>query len=181
MAASAVVMVLLGAECTGKTTLAAAVRDALVAQGHDAVAVWEYLREFCDAHGRTPQSGEQSGIAREQTRRIAAAAKHHAIVIADTSALMTAVYSDLVFGDASLYASALDAHQRSDLTLLAGLDLEWQADGIQRVGPESRLATDARIRAALGRLQAPYRVVRGSLDKRVQVALVALAALRPAP
>ena len=178
MAASAVVMVVLGAECTGKTTLAAAVRAELVAQGCDAVVVWEYLREFCAAHGRTPQAGEQSGIAREQTRRIAAAANNHAIVIADTSALMTAVYSDLYFGDTSLYASALVAHRHCAATVLTGLDPPWQADGIQRAGRESRIAVDARIRAALSRSQTPYRVVRGSVGERVQAAL---AALRPAP
>ena len=38
------VVALLGAESTGKTTLASALRDALVADGHDAVVVSEYLR-----------------------------------------------------------------------------------------------------------------------------------------
>jgi nicotinamide riboside kinase len=174
MAVGAVVVVLLGAECTGKSSLAAALRDALAADGQDAVVVPEYLREFCDARGRTPLVGEQSAIADVQSARIAAAAQRHAIVIADTSALMTAVYSDLYFGDTSLYASALELHQRSDVTLLTGLDLPWQADGFQRCGPRWRLAVDARLRAVLGRSAAPYSVVCGAGPERVLAALAAL-------
>jgi hypothetical protein len=48
-----------GAESTGKTSLAAALCRALAAQGHDVVQVPEYLREFCNLHGRTPLAGEQ--------------------------------------------------------------------------------------------------------------------------
>ena len=63
------------------------------------------LREFCDAHGRTPHRDEQAGIAAEQTARIAAAAARADVVVADTSAIMIAVYSEIVFGDTSLYAA----------------------------------------------------------------------------
>lgn len=174
MSSGGFVLVLLGAECTGKSTLAVGLRDALVEQGKDAVRVPEYLREFCAARGRTPQADEQVGIAREQTRRIDLARSRHAIVIADTSALMTAVYSDLFFGDGSLYAPALDAHRVCDVSLLTGMDLPWQADGIQRAGQQSRMAVDARIRDVLGRSPAPYSVVYGNRDRRVQVALAAI-------
>jgi len=174
MSGRGIVVVLLGAECTGKTSLAASLRETLAAQGQDVAVVPEYLREFCAARGRTPVAYEQAGIAREQTRRIDLARKCHAIVIADTGALMTAVYSDLFFGDASLYAPALEAHQGSEVTLLTGLDLPWQADGIQRAGQQSRMAVDARIRAALGRSQTPNSVGYGSGDQRVQMALAAI-------
>lgn len=49
-------------------------------------------------------------------------------MVADTTALMTAVYSDQVFGDVSLYRDALLEHTRYRLTLLTGLDLPWMAD-----------------------------------------------------
>ena len=64
------VIVLLGAESTGKTTLARELQAALGAHGESVALVEEYLREFCDRHGRTPRHNEQSGIAREQARRI---------------------------------------------------------------------------------------------------------------
>ena len=72
------VIALLGAESTGKTTLARAIADALAAEGRDVAVVPEYLREFCDTEQRTPRIDEQAAIAAEQTRRIAAASAQHA-------------------------------------------------------------------------------------------------------
>ncbi len=169
------VVALLGAESTGKTSLASALCDALATEGRDAVVVPEYLREFCVEHGRTPRIDEQAGIAATQTARIGAAAARHAVVIADTSALMIAVYSDQVFGDASLYASAEADHARGcDLTLLTALDLPWQADGLQRDGPHVREPVDAKVRAALQRAGLDYAVVFGTGAARLSAALGAL-------
>jgi nicotinamide riboside kinase len=169
------VIALLGAESTGKTTLARTLADTLAAEGRSVALVGEYLREFCDAQRRTPRIDEQAAIAAEQTRRIAHAATGHEIVIADTSALMIAVYSDTVFGDTSLYASAEAAHRaRCDLTLLTALDLPWQADGLQRDGPHVREPVDARVRAALERAGVPWAVVFGSGPARAEAALAAV-------
>ena len=170
----AFVVALLGAESTGKTTLALALRTALATPTCRVALVGEYLREFCDARGRTPLRDEQPHIAAEQTRRIEAAAADHDIVIADTTALMIAVYSDQVFGDTSLYAEAQAAHARCDLTLLTALDIVWQADGLQRDGPQVREPVDARVRAALGRAGAVYAVVSGSGAARSESAMASV-------
>ena len=172
--AGAFVIALLGAESTGKTTLARSLRTALASPACRVAVVGEYLREFCDARGRTPLRAEQQHIADEQTRRIEAAAADHDIVIADTTALMIAVYSDQVFGDTSLYADAQTAHARCDLTLLTALDIAWQADGLQRDGPQVREPVDARVRAALGRAGAGYAVVSGSGSARSESALASV-------
>ena len=165
------VIALLGAESTGKTTLAEAIAQALRADGHSVNGVAEYLREFCDAQQRTPRHDEQAHIAGMQTQRIAEAAREVEVVVADTTALMIAVYSEKVFGDTSLYASALEAHRAIDLTLVTALDLPWQADGLQRDGPQVREPVDAKVRAALQRAGAPYSVVFGSGAARLEAAL----------
>lgn len=176
------VVTLLGAESTGKTTLSQELAIALTAEGRSVAIVPEYLREFCIHHGRTPKLDEQRGIAREQTQRIAAAASRYDIVIADTTALMIAVYSEHVFGDTSLYAEAESAHAKCDLTLLTGLDLPWQADGLQRDGPQVRVPVDALVRAALARVGRPYSVIFGSGASRLHTALDCVQrALKPAP
>lgn len=177
----AFVVTLLGAESTGKTTLARELADTLATQGHGVAVVAEYLREFCDREQRTPRIDEQRGIAAEQTRRIAAAAAQHDIVVADTSALMIAVYSDQVFGDTSLYDEALAAHARSDLTLLTALDLPWQADGLQRDGPHVREPVDAKVRAALARVPLEWSVVFGQGGTRLAHALAAIERARQPP
>ncbi|MEO6409968.1 MAG: AAA family ATPase [Burkholderiaceae bacterium] len=170
----AFVIAIVGAESTGKTTLAAALAKALDREDRRAVRVPEYLREFCDAHSRTPRRDEQMGIAAEQTRRIGAAAAQHSIVVADTTALMTAVYSDWVFGDASLYAAALRDHLHADLTLLTGLDAAWTADGLQRDGPQVREPIDAMLRRSLDAAGVGYSVVGGVGPARTAGALRAV-------
>lgn len=170
---SGFVITLLGAESTGKTTLAHELGAQLASEGRRVAIVEEALRGFCDRHGRTPQQHEQAGIAAEQTRRIAEAAASHDIVVADTSALMIAVYSELVFGDTALYAQALAEHARADLTLVTALDLPWQADGIIRDGPHVREPVDALVRSALARAGLPFAIVFGSGAQRLANALAA--------
>ena len=180
--AEAFVIALLGAESTGKTVLAAVLAAALATPARRVAVVPEYLRQFCDTHGRTPHPDEQAHIAAEQTRRIDAAAPGHDIVVADTTALMIAVYSEHVFGDTGLYASALAAHARCDLTLLTALDLPWQADGLQRDGPHVREPVDAAVRRALGGAGLGYSVISGSGAARLDAALACVQrAMAPPP
>jgi nicotinamide riboside kinase len=172
---------LLGAESTGKTDLAHALvrrleRSGWLAPG-GALVVEEVLREFCDRHGRTPRREEQAAIAAEQTRRIRAAMARADVVVADTTALMTAVYSDFVFADRSLYAPAAMDHRDSALTLVTALDLPWQPDGLQRDGPHVRAPVDALLREALAVHGFSYGVVAGQGEARVEAAWLAVARL----
>ena len=175
----AFVVALLGAESTGKTALARELGTLLAARGEPAGVVSEYLREFCDAHGRTPLREEQAAIAAEQSRRIdVAAAGDAGVVIADTTALMIAVYSDHVFADTSLYASAEALQRGIDLTLLTALDLPWRPDGLQRDGEHVREPIDALVRAALARASVPFTAIAGSGPSRTAAALAAIDATR---
>jgi nicotinamide riboside kinase len=165
------VIALVGAESTGKSTLARELADALRADGCGVAHLDEYLRTFCDERGRTPHQDEQAAIAREQTRRIAAARNARwppvEVVVADTTALMTAVYSEWVFGDRSLYAQALADHRQADLTLLMALDLPWVADGLQRDGPQVQQPVDALLRGALLGAGIGFSVIAGQGPQRL--------------
>ncbi len=169
------IIALLGAECTGKSSLAHALAAHLQSLGRDAVAVSEYLREWCDAHQRTPLQHEQLHIASTQQARIEAAAAQHSMVIADTAALMTAVYSECVFNDVSLYPAALAQQRAVGMTLVTGLDMPWQADGIQRDGAHVRLQVDQLLRKVLDRAQIPYQMVYGLGDARLLNAMDSIA------
>ena len=163
--AAGLIVALLGAECTGKSTLA----DALARQ-FDAGLVTEYLREWCDAHGRTPLQHEQAHIAATQAARIEAAARGHALVFCDTTPLITALCSQHYFADDSLLADALAFQRRCDLTLLCAPDLPWQADGFLRDGPEVRGAFDARLRRTLREAGLPWVDVAGDAAQRLRTA-----------
>lgn len=164
---------LLGAECTGKTTLSRELAAALRSRGQSCTVVDEYLRRWCEQHGRTPRLEAQSVIATTQTLHIEQAAPGDWL-IADTTALTTAIYSDLHFGDRSLHDMALAAQRGFDLTLLLATDLPWVADGLQRDGPTRQMACDKLLREALGRNQIPYRVIYGSGPERLRNALACL-------
>ncbi len=170
---------LLGAESTGKTDLSQAIAGALRVSGLDAAVVPEVLREWCDRAGRTPRPHEQMGIAQAQAERVEAAERALApasVVVADTTPLMIAVYSDLLFDDRSLYEFAL-AHQRSyAMTLVMGLDMPWVADGLQRDGPHVRAPVDALLRNALDGAGLAYQLVYGRGSTRLHNALAALQA-----
>jgi len=167
-----VIFAIVGAESTGKTTLASGLTQALLAQGLHVGMVPEVLREFCDAQGRTPYPQEQAAIAQDQSQRIAQAARAFDVVLADTTALMTAVYSDYLFDDRSLYAPALADHARVDLTLLTALDLPWCADGLQRDGAHVREPVDGLLRQALMQARLPFAVVAGQGAHRLDQALL---------
>ncbi|MGY8903526.1 MAG: AAA family ATPase [Burkholderiales bacterium] len=177
MAAQTLKIALLGAESTGKTRLAQDLAAHFLQQGKRVQLVAEYLREWCAREGRTPRQDEQFSIAREQARRVQDAAPCD-VLIADTTALMVAVYSDYVFADTTLYPFAL-GHQRSfNLTLLTGLDLLWVFDGLQREGPQVQAPVDALLRQALVGAQLPFQVVYGQGHQRLENAFNAINAIK---
>lgn len=175
--ADPLVIAIVGAESTGKTELAQALARELSARGHKATWVSETLRDWCLAQGRTPRRDEQRGIAERHSLRIAEAATAHDLVVADTTALMTAVYSHIVFGDDSLDTWAAQLHRRCSLTLLTAIDLPWVADDGQRDGPQVRDPVDRRLRALLARHGIGWSVVTGQGPRRLQAAMQAVAPL----
>lgn len=172
---AALVIAILGAESTGKTTLAAGLAAALTARGIARVTwVPEVLRDWCQQNGRTPRREEQRAILEAQDKRIAEAAAGHAVVVCDTTALMTAVYSRVIFGDRSLEAGAVQSHRAVSLSLLTALDLPWVADGHQRDGPHVQGPVDAALRELLQANDLPFTVVGGGGARRLDNALAAV-------
>jgi nicotinamide riboside kinase len=183
IALPAIKIALLGAESTGKTQLAHALAGHLREAGAQAVAIDEYLRGWCEQKGRTPQPHEQAEIALTQRLRIeqsmrdlASAAKpdQPSYVIADTTPLMTAIYSEFIFQDSSLTPAALTYQRSFHLTLLTGLDMPWEADGIQRDGAHVRAPVDSLLRQRLQAAAISFEVIYGLGAQRLQAASKAL-------
>lgn len=175
------VIALLGAESTGKTTLARQLHRSLQQQGRDVALVEEALREFCLQTGRTPRSDEQAGIARRQSERIAAAARTHEWVVTDTTSMMVAVYSRLLFDDPSLLSAAVTEQAAHRATLLMALDLPWVADAGIRDGAHVRAPVDALLRSALHEGGVAFSIVSGSGELRLANALRAVQAATKVP
>jgi HTH-type transcriptional regulator, transcriptional repressor of NAD biosynthesis genes len=167
---------LLGGESTGKSSLAQALHQHLTQAGLRCVVVPEHLRDWCTRQGRAPLPSEQAAIAAEQSRLIdnAAAQPGVDIVVADTSALVVAAYSTHYFQDEALFPAALAQQRRYRLSLLMGLDLPWQSDGLFRESPAVRDAIDALLRQHLQAAGQPFQTVYGQGPERLQAALRAI-------
>lgn len=174
MAGGAFVIAVVGAACTGKSALARGLSESLRADGDDAALIGDIVGEFCDTHRRTPRRDELRALADEQSRRIATAVRHHDTVVADTSALTTAVHSDIVFGDTLLYAAALRTQSSYGLSLLTALERPSMTEGLPREGAAAREPLDTRLRLALQRGGIAHAVVGGSGPARLRAALAAL-------
>jgi nicotinamide riboside kinase len=177
------IIAVLGAEATGKSELSRALAQR-IAQHTGLSATWvpEALRAFCHQHARTPQRDEQADIARAQDQAIAQASREHDVVVADTTSIMTAIYSEHYFNDTSLMAPALAMLRTANATLLCATDLPWQADGIQRDSPSVQQTVSAKLRQTLMAHGIGHSLVSGAGAARVESAMDAVApSLRSLP
>jgi NadR type nicotinamide-nucleotide adenylyltransferase len=164
-----------GPESTGKTSLAQ-----VLARHFQVPWIPEYAREFWDAHGVITLE-DISGIAREQWRREdAAAAAAPRLLICDTEALTTVLWSDLLYG-----TCPDDIRRQADtrakvyaLYLLLDTDVPFTPDP-QRCFPDPIDREKCRRvwRGALERRRLPFVDIRGDWDARERTAIDAVQAM----
>ncbi len=167
-------VVLIGAESTGKTTLAAE-----LAETFGTVWVPEYGREYWERKvaglsmtGPLPgwTSDEFVHIAAEQQRRENAAARTaNRVLFADTNAFATGTWHERYMGGRSASVDAIGRRDRVDLYLLAEPDFPFVQDGF-RDGESVRAQMHENFSTQLQAL--PVAVVRlaGSLQARLALA-----------
>ena len=167
MSAAPYRIAILGAESSGKSTLAATLAERL-----GTVWVPEYLREFVEKEGRVPVAGDQFLIASTQVaREHEAAARAKRVMVCDTTPLMTVLYSRHYFDGEDAPLAALAAATRYDLTLVTAPDTPWVADGLQR---ESEAVRQRVYQLLLGELAArriPHHILHGTLAQRMAQAM----------
>lgn len=164
---------IIGAECTGKTTLA---QD--LAAHYNTVWVPEYVREFVDRKGDLPVLEDIPLIAQSQAEKEDALAREaNRVLLCDTNLIMNAIYSDHYLG--SCPQSVMDESRRRtyDLTLVTDTDIPWQADSIQRESPEVRDLLQRKFIDELKARNIPYTLVTGNREARMKTATRAIDAL----
>ncbi len=163
-------VVLIGAESTGKTTLA----EALAAH-YQTVWAPEYLRAFVDQKGALPEPSDsrliaQGHLAQEQ----ALAPQARRVLFLDTDLISTCVYHRYYFGTSPTWLEHLSAEHHADLYLLTDTDLPWTPDPGQRDGPAVRAALHTLFRDELLARGVAHVLVSGSLDERMETAIRAV-------
>jgi NadR type nicotinamide-nucleotide adenylyltransferase len=155
---------ILGAESSGKSTLA----EALAAQ-YGTVWVPEYLREFVDRRARVPFESDQYQIARTQREREdAAAARAKRFLFCDTTPLMTALYSRQYWGRVDPQLARLDSSHAYAWTFVTAPDCPWEPDGLQRESEEVRQRVHRMLLETLGARGIDHVLLAGSLAQRLR-------------
>ncbi len=166
---------IVGAECSGKTSLANDLAKAFAAEIPSAY-VPEYLRMFVDLENRTPRAEEQLSIAQQQQSLEQSLAKElldqhpnpeFVLLFCDTTPLMTCIYSEVVFGGSHPELNQLARAHDYDLTLFTQIDFPWQEDGLQRDGPVAQTKVHFRVKTRLDELSIPYISVSGTPSIRL--------------
>jgi nicotinamide riboside kinase len=120
---------LIGAESSGKTTLAIDLTAALRDQGYNAGMVPEYLRSWCQENSRLPQFEDQGVILEGQLALEDAAANKFDVLVCDPAAITTGFYSLEYFGsELHLDRKLLD---RYDQLFLCDIDFPWHPDPLR--------------------------------------------------
>jgi NadR type nicotinamide-nucleotide adenylyltransferase len=165
---------ILGAESTGKSTLAAE-----LAKRYRTLWVPEYLRQFVETEQRVPYETDQLDIAQVQMERenaaaAAASATGRRFLFCDTTPFMTAIYSGVYWGRVDPALAALDLHYDYAVTLVAAPDLPWVADGLQRESAAVRQQVHQALVDKLERRGITFTLLTGSLEQRLAQAQTVL-------
>lgn len=154
---------ILGAESSGKSTLAAA-----LAARYDTVWVPEYLREFVEVHQRVPCAADQFLIASIQLERERAAEPGaNGMLFCDPTPLMTVIYSRYYFGAPDARLAALADNLHYDATFVTAPDTPWEADGLQRESESVRQIIHQMLLDELAARKIAYTMVTGNLEQRL--------------
>ncbi len=170
-------VVLIGPECTGKTRLAS---DLAELYG----VPWspEHARTYVEGCARPLAYADVEPIARGQiegedaaiARATGAGAR---FVLLDTDVVSTMVYSRHYYDDCPVWIEAEAVRRLGELYLLHHIDVDWQADGLQREQPERREELFVRFRLTLELLGATVAEIEGDWDERRRRAVAAIAAV----
>lgn len=163
----------LGAESTGKTTLAEVLADKF-----ETVWVPEYGREYCERHekqlGDVWDTWEFRHIAQIQAEREDALAEvANGLLFCDTDQFTTARFHEAYVGEQDPELERLAATRRYDLYLLCGLDVPFIQDGWRDDGPH-RAAMDSAYRRFLEETGARWLDLRGPHADRIAQATAAV-------
>jgi NadR type nicotinamide-nucleotide adenylyltransferase len=157
-----------GIESVGKSTLAE-----LLADHYRTTFVPEYGRSHCETHGTDCREEDLMLIGEAQQAMITAARPWaNRLLIADTDALMTAAWSQMMIG---YMPDQLICHRKADLYLMLGNDAPFVDDGTRVYKtPEKREKFQRIARNALELSRTNFVDVSGSWDERFKTAVVAI-------
>jgi HTH-type transcriptional regulator, transcriptional repressor of NAD biosynthesis genes len=161
---------LVGAESTGKTTLAE-----LLANYYNTIWVPEYGRTYCEEKWKNGiitdiwSSDEFVKIAEEQIIREDIAAKSaNTVLICDTDAFATSIWHERYIGTLNNEVEMLACFRHYDLYILTGDEIPFVQDGL-RDGENIRHWMHDRFVSKLTETSRKWKLVSGSIEERLNL------------
>ena len=166
-------VVLTGAECTGKTTMAAHLARLFAAPWSG-----EYARRYVEGLDRPLVLADVPLVGRGQVEgEDEAIARAGDLVVHDTDLVSTVVYSRYYFGACPEGIEPLARERRADLYLLHHPDVPWQPEPGLRGEDHDRDQLHGLFDVMLGQIRADVVHVRGTWEERAAVAEAAVRGL----
>jgi NadR type nicotinamide-nucleotide adenylyltransferase len=164
---------IVGAESSGKTTLAGALGRAC-----NGVVAAEFARTYLEAHGPSYTEADLLTIAVAQARAEdaamdLAARNGQGLVVCDTDLITIRIWSEEKFGRCDPWTREASEHRHYDLWLLCRPDIPWEADPL-RENPHDRERLFSVYGTMLKALGKPFVVLGGPREDRLRHALDAI-------
>ena len=165
-------IVITGAECSGKTTLAQA-----LAVHFDAPWVPEMAREYLDGLERPYRESDLRAIGELQLRTEdetkLAGQKETSLLICDTDLITIRIWGEEKYGRSDPWIVQQTEERPYDLWLVCNPDIPWEFDP-QRENPHDRERLFAVYEKTLMELGKPYVIIEGGREERLKQAVLAV-------
>lgn len=161
------IIVITGAESTGKSTLTKA-----LAKHFGAPYIPEIAREYVENLTHRYNYHDVENIAKAQIQQINDLKdKGHPYIFIDTWLIITKIWFDVVFNKEPVWLKDEIQNTKIELFLICDIDIPWIPDPVRENGGENRIKLHKMYIEAISSFNFPYKLVNGLNEQRIQNAL----------
>lgn len=164
---SSKIIVITGAESTGKTTLTKA-----LANHYNAPFIPEIARDYVENLKRHYNFRDVERIAKKQVEQLNQLKKlDYPLIFIDTWLFITKVWFEEVFGKTPEWLHHVIQHTKIDLFLICDIDIPWVYDPVRENGGEKREILHTKYIENIKQFHFKHEIVSGQKQQRFQHAL----------
>ena len=164
------IIVVTGAESTGKSTLTEA-----LAKHFEVPFITEFAREYIENLDENYNYKDVENIARNQVKQLNELKySNHPFIFIDTWLIVTKIWFEVVFKKVPDWFDEQIHSTKIDLFLVCDIDLPWVRDSVRENGGKQRTILHKKYIQNINNYNFYYNIVSGKGEKRIQNALAFL-------